>query len=101
MTIRYEIDVPLQTRTGQQLLASHFDKTFDELQVEFGFVECRSVYRPQPGVANPDKHEECVRFWFDARDVSDTHIWLARWLDSTAQSRFANCAVWVAWYHPT
>ena len=100
MAIRYEIDVPLHTRAGQQLLPAHFDKTFDEFQDEFGFVECYSVYRPQPGRANPDEHEECVRFWFDAREVADTHTWVARWLDLTARARFASGDVSAAWYHP-
>jgi hypothetical protein len=77
LAIRYEIDVPLHTRAGNQLPPSDFDETFAELQDEFGFVECLSIYRPPLGKANPDEHDECIRFRFDAREVSDTHVAVA------------------------
>ena len=100
MAIRYEIEVPLRMSGGAQFPPDVLRQTVAELDEEFGTVRSCSVYRPRRAQANSENHAEWIRLWFEARDVSTTHEWIAAWLDSTASRRFGSVEILVAWYHP-
>jgi hypothetical protein len=100
LAIRYEIELPLRSPDGVQIPPLLLRHTVNELDDEFGTVQSFSIYRPGMAQSNPDEHAEWIRFWFEARDVSATHDWIARWLNSTARPRFGDVDILVAWYHP-
>ena len=100
MAIRYEIEVPVLAADGPELPAQNLRDTLGELWDEFGIVETSSVYRVVRGEPDPQRHREWIRFWFDAREVSETHNWIAKWWRSVLAPRYPGMDLFVVWYHP-
>lgn len=100
MPIRYQIDLPVRSSDRADFPPDLLRQTLSELFDEFGLVQTMAVYRSAPGESNPDRHEEWIRFWFDPREVSDTHEWIARWWQSVLTPRYRGIEPLVVWFHP-
>ena len=101
VAIRYQIDVPVRVPDGTEFPAELLRDTLGELWDEFGIVETTSVYRAAPGEPDPNRHDEWIRFWFDAPAIVATHQWITEWWRSTLAPRYPGFSLLVLWYHPS
>ncbi len=101
MAIRYEIDLPVLAPDGSVYPSDLLEHALEELGEEFGIVSTYSIYRPMAVKSAEPVHVEWVRFWFDPRDVQDTHEWIARWRKSVLAPRYRGIELSVVWFHPT